>query len=290
MSISGACHFLGLVTAAFDSAIDLDMDFMSPMGLLLAVQLLRRCKPGSVIWLGPPCSTWVFMSRSTTGRRASTPLGSSRRAHEANTLVERMCAILYFAHSQGLSFIIEQPSSSLMNRHPVFQRLLELLGAATCNLEMGAYGAMSRKPTVLWGTAPFLGNLRRTQSAAECRALQLLPQPNIARYFTDSAGIRRVTGGPDLRDTQALLTYDVVTAPRVSLVGATWGCCVYWLVARSPCQSASPRVRLVGSSLSEPAKHKPLTPWERLAKSTHPYNCSVQSAVTMSRHTPSASA
>ena len=61
-----------------------------------------------------------------------------------------MCALLYFAHSQGIAFIVEQPSSSLMNKHPTFARLLELLSAQTCFLPMRAYGAMSLKPTVLW--------------------------------------------------------------------------------------------------------------------------------------------
>jgi hypothetical protein len=205
MSIAGGCRYLGLMTAAYDSALHPDMDFMSAAGLLLAVQLIRRCKPGAILWLGPPCSSWVFMSRGSTGRRVDSPMGTSQGAAQANCLVARMCALLYFAHSQGIAFIVEQPSSSLMNRHPTFARLLELLSAQTCFLHMGAYGAMSLKPTVLGGTTPLLERMRRTQSRAEQRATRLMQNLPVSTYSIDENGRRRVTGGPGLRQTQAIL-------------------------------------------------------------------------------------
>ena len=61
-----------------------------------ALQLLRRCKEGGVIWLAPVCSSWVWISRGSSGRSKIMPLGLPSESTAAGTLQvsRRACAPL----------------------------------------------------------------------------------------------------------------------------------------------------------------------------------------------------
>ena len=51
-------------------------DLLSTRGLIAAVQLVRRLVPGGLVVLAPPCSSWVFMNRATSGRSSQGILGA----------------------------------------------------------------------------------------------------------------------------------------------------------------------------------------------------------------------
>jgi hypothetical protein len=59
----------------YDKDISENMDILSAVGFCLAVCMLLRCEPGSLIWFAPLCSSWVFMSSSKSGRSKKKPLG-----------------------------------------------------------------------------------------------------------------------------------------------------------------------------------------------------------------------
>ena len=50
-----------------------------------------RLKENSLVILAPPCSSWVFMSRSTSGRSIDNPLGDPNRKFVAqgNEIISR---------------------------------------------------------------------------------------------------------------------------------------------------------------------------------------------------------
>lgn len=52
-----------------------------------------------------------------------------------------------------------RPSSSVMWLHPRLKSTLELHGATCIGCDMGAFGADTKKPTILFGTVPFLDQL-----------------------------------------------------------------------------------------------------------------------------------
>ena len=95
--------------------------------------------------MGPPCSTWVFMSRGTTGRPRLRIRGSKyfRKVKEANRFVRRMLYILKYAVKKEIHFVIEQPVSSLMPMYRPLKRFLERHGAIQVSVPLGQFGSLS---------------------------------------------------------------------------------------------------------------------------------------------------
>ena len=163
MAIARGFTLAGMVAAAYDVELDSRMDLLTPMGLVLAVQLIRRIKPlTGFIWLGPPCSTWVFMSRGSTGRAPSCPEGDGRcwSAELQNVLVSRLAALLIYAASLGIPFVVEQPSTSIMELHPCFQELSALLDMKFVTCHLGAFGGDTPKLVKFMGTVEWLEDAR----------------------------------------------------------------------------------------------------------------------------------
>ena len=53
----------GLVAIPMDITYSAGQDIMSDKGFSLVLQLALRLRWGSVCWLAPPCSSWVWLSR-----------------------------------------------------------------------------------------------------------------------------------------------------------------------------------------------------------------------------------
>ena len=114
-------------------------------------------------WFAPPCSTWVWMSRSSTGR-AVTVTGDpgNENVQAQNILVRRLVHILTLLIKRGVYFVIEQPKSSVMFKHPAVQRFKERYAdkIEEAGLQMGHWTLENRKDTTLWGWAPHLSSDR----------------------------------------------------------------------------------------------------------------------------------
>ena len=69
------------------------MDLLKGIGLVAAIQACRRLVKGATLWLGCPCSQWVWISRGSTGRSRLRPSGSKKlpSVKAANRLVRRLC-------------------------------------------------------------------------------------------------------------------------------------------------------------------------------------------------------
>ena len=53
---------------AFDGRISMLHNFMSPVGYLALLKSILQVRRFGIVWLAPPCSTWVWISRGSCGR------------------------------------------------------------------------------------------------------------------------------------------------------------------------------------------------------------------------------
>lgn len=69
------------------------LDLLTAVGLLAAFQAARRLTRGSCVWLGLPCSSYVWISRGSTRRCRLRPRGAKylKKVRRANKLVRRIC-------------------------------------------------------------------------------------------------------------------------------------------------------------------------------------------------------
>lgn len=129
------------------------MDFCSPAGFANAVYQTLRTSPGGGALHAPVCSTWVFMSRGSTLRSPTRPLGrgDSQKVADGNLHVARCGALPRCA--KGIFWLLEQPSTSIMETHPSFQKMLKILHVRKLIFDMKDFGANTQKRTILYSSA-----------------------------------------------------------------------------------------------------------------------------------------
>ena len=64
--------------SAFEVCLSRHHDFMTAFGFYLVMQCVRRLATHSHMWVGVPCSTWVWMSRGSTRRCRLRARGSKK--------------------------------------------------------------------------------------------------------------------------------------------------------------------------------------------------------------------
>ena len=101
-------------------------------------------------------------SRGSTLRTKSRPLGrkDSKAVQLGNLLTARALVLILIIASKGCWWVLEQPSTSLMEYHPLFQAMLRLLsGVVRKTIDMSQYGAPTKKRTFLY-SSHFAWNLK----------------------------------------------------------------------------------------------------------------------------------
>lgn len=71
-------------------------------------------------------------------------------------MVSRVCLCLYVLTTLGAPWFLEQPASSLLERHPLFQFLCRRFAIYKVHVWMGAYGADCHKPSWVYGNRRYL--------------------------------------------------------------------------------------------------------------------------------------
>lgn len=204
---SRGMQFMGFEGRTFDMRFTPAHNFMKPVGFVALVATVMAMHKGAVLWLGTPCSTWVWMSRHSTGR-GETILGNCTSAYirAQNALIGRVCYILVLAMKRGVYWIIEQPQSSIMWKHPMMARVLQRFEAliTTVTADMGAWSLETLKPSVLKGTAPYLHQLARRASGFDRNILKYrINKITTATQYIDASGKKRCAGTADLKATQS---------------------------------------------------------------------------------------
>jgi hypothetical protein len=64
-AVTKGLRLRGFVGDPIDVRLNADHDLLTPCGFLVAVVLIFSVCKGGLVWLAPPCSTWVWMSRSS---------------------------------------------------------------------------------------------------------------------------------------------------------------------------------------------------------------------------------
>ena len=154
-------------SAAYDVELGGELqEIISLAGFCTALQYLRRLRPGGLVHWATVCSTWVWISRSSTRRSIIEPLGEGPRSDKvksANMMVSRMAALWYFLIACTSYLILEQPGTSLMLHHPRVKAIKDILGNDLMSVHtwMGMFGAKTNKSTKLSSNHPSVQSLHR---------------------------------------------------------------------------------------------------------------------------------
>ena len=190
----------GYRAVGYDVEFDnVGQDINSDKGYMTAVQWMRRLRGGlGGAHFATVCSTWVWISRASTRRSLSEPLGAHPRTckvEQANVMVSRVALLLLWLQAQGNLWFLEQPASSLMCHHPRMAQVKNVCQSSWRHVHtwMGAFGARTPKSTRIWSASDAVYGLHRTLSAE-----QKFDSTGVATVSSSGA----VSGGPDLKGTQ----------------------------------------------------------------------------------------
>lgn len=146
-ALSTTLFQMGFPVLARDWLFSKHLDVESGVGFMSALQGLRSLAVGGLCWLAVPCSSWVFMSRGTTGRSRLTVRGRRRyqKVRSANRIARRTCYLVTYLEAKGCYWALENPSSSILWLYPPMRRLLDREGTYMLTVPLGLYGASSQK-------------------------------------------------------------------------------------------------------------------------------------------------
>ena len=204
-AVSRGLRAFGYVGLTFDNrTIDPKHDILTPVGFLAALAAVKRLRPNGLLFAAPVCSSWVFMSRGSTGRDLALAghWKSSRGVMAANAMVARVAALCHFAASAGVHFVVEQPASSVMYSYKPFLALREAWPIKQVRFCMAVYGGGSLKPSWLVGTAPWLYRLASRLGQAD-RAFLMTPSVSTTVHNTGPGGKKTSTASAELKGTQS---------------------------------------------------------------------------------------
>ena len=192
--LAAAFAAANLTTYAFD--LEYGWDILKKKDILQLVNHVLMLVPGGLLWLGPPCNTWVWMSQSYYARNAANLYGGDSnnvRGNQANAMGYLVAGFMRLATWLGVQFCVEQPSSSRLQHFPPIKKAVEMTMAASFQFHLGAFDSnlgCQKNMRVLtnscWG---------RDLESVRC-FLHAQARPDI--YRIDLGG---VTGGPGLRQT-----------------------------------------------------------------------------------------
>ena len=144
-SIAAAAAAAGYVVCKFDKfrvpgvsdvAGALSEDLLSSCGFKSAVRCVLSMREGALLWMGPVCSSFVFMNSSRCKRTLDNPLGDVDYKPVAERNLHASVAAFLYALACLRSFlpIVENPVGSLIFRFPALQLVTAFFsaGGAVC--------------------------------------------------------------------------------------------------------------------------------------------------------------
>lgn len=173
-AFSGAGHLAaalaraGLRVETFDKVDDCRQNVLTFSGMLYLFALVARIREGGLLWLGPPCSMWVWMSASVHRRNADNSFYgdmSNASVREGNSIAVIVATTIRVAFARHVQIFYEQPKSSVQPCLPPMKVALGLcrmkkvitwLGAFSESLPIG-------KPLQIWSNCRCLPRLQRQQ-------------------------------------------------------------------------------------------------------------------------------
>lgn len=122
-------------------------------GFLLGKVWIKIHQPSESI-VASSTTANALRSRGSTGRSKGMPMGNpqSPSARMGNLLTARTMILMLVAAALNVWVILEQPSTSLMEYHVLFQRFLRLVPMRVLTMQMADYGSPTAKPTLLYSS------------------------------------------------------------------------------------------------------------------------------------------
>ena len=185
-----AMYESGQPAVAFDKQYYTDdtEDITTSRGFNRALRLVLRLKCGASLWAAPVCSSWGFVGRSTTKRSRWNPRGCrfNHRVLHANSMVVIVTMLFMLAYTRGVHCWLEQPTSSLMASISPMTEFLKVAMPHRQTVWLGAFGASSQKPLLVWCTSPVVTLLARPKPV-HCK--QRLCRKVKGRYYGKKADL-----------------------------------------------------------------------------------------------------
>ena len=187
-------------------------DFLANSGFALAANSVGRLQPNGIAPLGPTCSSWVFLSRSSSKRNYLYPIGCEELdwVRAGNVMASRVCLLLLLIVYAQCTFLLEQPVSSLFSRHHRFVLVVKLLRQLGIKMfrqtvNLGAFGSASRKPLHLFSNNwALLKSLWRPLTFTDKMRFAANTANRLVVKSVSKHGAQQVTGVPSaLRESQS---------------------------------------------------------------------------------------
>ena len=162
--ISHACSRLGFKSVAYDKSYSdtLINDLVATIGFKRAMELAARVRPHGMVWAAPVCSSWVWISRSGSGRSSADAAGHLHvpRIRHSNKMVVHLVLLMLLAWVRGCHIFVENPVSSVINFFSPFSDFLESCMPHKATVHLGSYGADTQKSVTIWSTSSLVQRLR----------------------------------------------------------------------------------------------------------------------------------
>ena len=186
---------------------DAQQDLNNRSGWMTALCCVMNLDPGGLCWLGTVCSSWVVVSRGSTGRSPAFVLGDQRHftVQQANIMAIRSALLCMICYVRGIAFILEQPSSSLMLDLPAWRWIERVAGRVqgwgfqqqrTC---LGAFGATRPKQVLFTSNREWVTRLYRSSAGLQFPSCE---EAGVVRVYIDTHGQKKFVGGDKLKETQ----------------------------------------------------------------------------------------
>ena len=141
-SIAGAAAAAGYVVRKFDkfripgvtdSAGPLSEDLLLVSGFMSAVHCVLSMRSGGLLWMGPVCSSFVFMNSSRCKRTKDNPMGevNYKPVAEGNLHASVAAFLFALASLRGVLPVVENPAGSIIFRFPSLQLVIDFFSAAS---------------------------------------------------------------------------------------------------------------------------------------------------------------
>lgn len=193
--------------ATLDIEIDNSHDLLTVPGFCKFIQVCLRLIPLGAMICGPPCGSYVWVNRHTSRRSKKRPLGDCSKLYvrQNNTICSRLVMLAFLATCRTAYVAVEQPSSSLMPWMYYWIWMAQKIRPLKwhhCRFPMAAYGSRTRKPSLMFGTAPWIMSLKKKLTEKDKR--RVAANKMRKKYRTTTKKIRQngtvsVTGSTGLK-------------------------------------------------------------------------------------------
>lgn len=205
--LTAGVRLFGLKADRRDVKRNRNFNVLTAVGFIAALQGIRTLQRGCIWWAAPPCATFVWLSRGSTGRTSTRPQGKReyRCIRIANRIIRRVCYLIEYCRAKQVHFVLENPRSTLLWRYRPLEEALERHGAFHVSVPLGAFGAPTQKRVTLYTTCDWIAALGTPIDQEKRRRLlrikSRLDLQVVKKYQCKRTGKQKVAGGRDLYAT-----------------------------------------------------------------------------------------